>query len=234
MKKILKNRFFYAVVAILLAFILCFFIAPSKYKDMDATVNVIKVKDFVPEGTILTEDMLKSEQVGSFGLNNNAVKDISQVVGRATLADLDPRNPIYKNDLVPADSYGKGGGLESLIGPGQSLVSVSMSSAASSVAGLAKPGDLVDVCYAHNERDGSGNETTKVIHPPLLKNMVVYSVMNSNLTSTASTLDSEGNTDPVPAVITFIATAEQEEELIRLEHSDSDEIHLVLLKEGAE
>jgi len=92
----------------------------------------------------------------------------------------------------------------------------------------------VDVCYAHNERDGSGNETTKVIHPPLLKNMVVYSVMNSNLTSTASTLDSEGNTDPVPAVITFIATAEQEEELIRLEHSDSDEIHLVLLKEGAE
>lgn len=230
--KILKNRFFYAAVSAMIALVLCFIVAPALVKEKSAVVDVVKVKNDVQEGTILTADMLTTETVGAYGLSEETITDMDAAIGLVPLHDLSPRDFIYQDELVDASRYGKGGGMEDQVGEGQSLISITMTSAATSVSGLPAPGDMVDVFYAHTsttvDEFGYTTEKTVAMHPDLLQNMIVYAVMNDSLASTTAPAADGRATDSVPAVITFIATPEQEAMLVELEHSTSDTIHLVL------
>lgn len=107
-------------------------------------------------------------------------------------------------------------------------MSVTTKTPAAAVAGQITSGDVVDVCIAHKSQvtDIMGNSKTSMTatFPPALCNMVVYSVQDSNLNSTAV---EKGSDNSVPAVVTLVATPAQAAELARYEYSDVDYIHLV-------
>lgn len=234
--KLLKNRFFLGAVSLILAAAVCFVVLPSMYQKQASVISVVKVKESVPAGTELTSAMLTSVTVGAYGLDASVVTKPETVIGKVCTRDLGPRDYLYSDLFLTPDKYSQTVSAVPKLEPGQHLVSITVESAAAAVASLLSAGDVVDLYYAHTGSYddpimNSRTDKVDIIHPVLLQNMVVYSVRNSALTEVGTGEDNEDGANISPAVVTFIATAEQEQLLIYLEHSSADSIHMVLKQE---
>lgn len=229
-RKLSKSRIFCVIVSVALAAVLAFYVLPLLNVQKHATRMVVKVNQSVPAGTKITESMVTKKEVGAYGLDKSVITKQADVIGKVSRRDLAQRDLIYPDDLCRPSEYQKKAGVnERLLQEGSVLVSVTTKTPAAAVAGQIHSGDVVDVCVAHKNQvtDAIGNSRTSIsaAFPPTLCNMVVYSVQDSNMNSTAAKSADTGAA--IPAVVTLVATPAQAVELAKYEYSDADSIHLV-------
>ena len=233
MPKLFRNKIFIGAMCLLLAGVLAFFLLPKLYEAKSSTTEIVKLKQTVEQGTVITEDMLTIAEVGSYGLPDNAVKDKSEVVGLVAGDTIYEGEDLWRQRLMTEEAYekskiGSGYGLSE----GTYLLTISLPSESSGVAGILREGDVVDV-YGFSD-DG---ETVSVNE--LLTAVKVYEVLNSKLIS-LDDLDAKLKDDPetnpsdydlAPAYVVFSVDEQQAKVLIRLEKDKS--LHLTLRKAGA-
>lgn len=165
LNKLTKSRIVCAVVSLVLAATLAFYLLPSLYGDQRATRTVLKINREVSAGTEITAAMVNKKEVGSYGLDSSVLTESGSVVGKVCKRDLTRHDLLYPEDFCKASEYKKLGGINSyLLKDGDVLVSVTTKTPAAAVAGQITSGDVVDVCIAHKSQvtDIMGNSKTSV------------------------------------------------------------------------
>lgn len=230
MLRLFRNKIFIGAMCLLLAGILAFFVLPKLYEAKSSTTEIVKLKQTVEQGTVISDDMLMVAEVGSYGIQENVVKDKSEIVGLVARSTIYAGEYLWRERLITEDAYekskaGSGYGLPE----GTFLLTISLPSESSGVAGILRAGDVVDV-YGYTD-DGESVAVNEV-----LTAVKVYEVLNTKLVSLED-LDSNFKVDPdaktsdydfAPAYVVFTVDEQQAKVLIGLEKDKS--LHLTLRK----
>lgn len=134
----------YAVAAAcgLLAAVFAFFWFSGKERaleEMSAPSPALVAARYVPSGTRIEKDMVEVKQVPRAFIQPGALKSFEEAEGQVALAPLAPGEQVLANKLTVT-----GVALALAVPPGKRAVTLAVDPAGG-VAGLLKPGDLVDV-----------------------------------------------------------------------------------------
>lgn len=219
-------------MCLLLAGILAFFFLPKLYTAQSSTVEIIRLRQTVEHGAVITDDMLTVAEVGSYGLPDNVVRSKSEILGLVAGGTIYAGEYLWRDRFITAEIYEKATSKTSLgLSEGTYLLTISLPTASSGIAGILRAGDIVNV-YGYTGDKGS------IAVNDVLSSVKVYQVLNSKLVS-LNNLDAKLKSDPnaklsdydfAPAYVVFIVNEQQARTLIRLEKDKS--LHLTLREAG--
>ena len=228
--RIFKSKAFLGGICLLLAAGIAFFVIPRFYSNQKATVSVVKATQGIAAGTAITESMVTTSEVGVYGLSEHTVKDVNEVIGKVPLEPIHAGETFWPDALTTMDEY-EAATADSTKGleDGYCLVTIKCSTASVGVAGVLRPGNIVDVFECVEDAEADTYTTVKS-----LDDMYVYDVLNSGLVSLnevdrmaeAATEDSNTSYDYEPAYIVIRCTEAQAQTLIRLERAET--LHMTL------
>lgn len=233
MFKLFRNKLFIGAMCLLLAGGLTFILLPRLYSAQSSTTGIVRLTQTVEYGTTITDAMLTVTEVGAYGLPGNVIKDKADVVGLVAGSTIYAGEYLWRDRFTTADAYEKTASKASFsLVDGSYLLTISLPSASSGVAGILRAGDVVDV-YGYT--GDNGNITVSEV----LTGVEVYEVLNSKLLP-LDDLDAKlkanpnadtSNYDFIPAYVVFTVNEQQARTLIGLEKDKS--LHLTLRKAGA-
>ncbi len=225
MQKLIKNKLFLGTLCLLMAGVLSFILLPRLYADKNAVTSVIVLNQTIEEGTAITEEMLKTIEVGALGLPTNVAKSSEQLIGKVATSTIYKDEYLTENRLVSMEDYKKE---IAITEDGTVLLTLKLPSTSSGVAGVLQNGGLVDV-YSTDETD-----TGELVTQKVFSEIFVKQVLNAKLES-VDTLKKQENVDGVsddfiPYYIVVQVEEAQAKTLITLEKKES--FHLTLAKAG--
>lgn len=235
MAKIFRSKLFIGILCIVLAAAAAFLLLPKFFESQAATETVIRVKQDIPAGTVLTASMVTNSEVGSFGLSDSVLRSDTDVIGMVATENLYSGEYLMANRVVgEADYEAQVVARTKGVGNGNCLITIEFPSSSAGIAGVLRSGNAVDV-YEYSETENEDGETVKTVSK-VISNLYVFDVMNSSLDSLddideMKTQLPEGDTtsfDFAPAFVVFRCTQAQAKTLICLERNDS--MHLTLTK----
>lgn len=218
MKKLLENKLVVGGVCIVIAAILAFLVLPGMYKQKEKTIMICRLQSDITAGTRIEAEMLKSVEVGSYGLPESVIKNPDDLIGKYAKVSMTADDYLYASrfaDFVSDERFDK------VVSEGKRLIAVSVPSNAASVANQLKAGDKVTVAYYADDN---------VIIDNALKGMEIYSVENEDAQNLENVQGSEDKEDEIAANVTLIATEEQAAKLINAEYSGK--LHIILENRG--
>ncbi|MCI8521409.1 MAG: Flp pilus assembly protein CpaB [Clostridia bacterium] len=218
MKKLFENKLVVGGVCIVIAAILAFLVLPGMYKQKEKTIYICRLQSDITAGTKIEAEMLKTVEVGSYGLPESVVKNPDDLVGKYAKVSLTADDYLYSSkfaDYVSDERFDKA------VAEGKRLIAVSVPSNAASVANQLKAGDRVTVAYYTDDN---------VIIDDALKGIEIYSVENEDAQNLENVKGSEDKEDTIAANVTLIATEEQAAKLISAEYSGK--LHIMLENRG--
>lgn len=234
MLKLFRNKIVVGAICLLLAGMLAFVFLPRLYSVQSGTTEIIKLRQTVEYGTVVTDDMLTVAEVGSYGLPDNVVRDKSELVGLVAGGTIYAGEFLWRDRFLTEEAYKNtasktGYGLPD----GTYLLTIGLPSESSGLAGILRAGDTVDV-YRYTDESGSAevNEALTAV--------TVYKVLNSKLVS-LDDIDAELTANPdadptdydlAPTYVVFTVNEQQAKVLIGLEKDKS--LHLTLRESEAQ
>lgn len=149
----------------------------AKKKVMETQKNVATVlvaKQDIPAGTAITENMLKEEAVRKDTLQPRAAVDIDRVVNKITIAPISKGEQILLNKLTLS---GFETSLASKVPRGKRAITVPVDNI-SSVGGMIRPGDHVDVIgtVPIPAMSPDGKPTQQMNNVPLFQDVLILAV----------------------------------------------------------
>lgn len=226
MIKLFRNKLFIGAMCLLLAGAFAFGLLPRLYGAQSGTTEIMRLRQTVEYGTVITEDMLTVAEVGSYGLPDNVVTDKSEIVGLVAGDTIYAGEYLWRDRFTSREDYATaqtGYGLSD----GTYLLTIALPSESSGLAGILRSGDTVDVY-------GYTNDTGSAVASVALTAVTVYKVLNSKLVS-LDAIDAELAADPdadtsdydlAPAYVVFTVNEQQAKMLIGLEKDEA--LHLTL------
>lgn len=212
-----KNRTVIGVICIIIA-ILILFIALPLYKDtFSQRTQVIRMRENVKHGSIITESMLETADVGRYGLPDEVLTDKSEIIGKYATADLFKNDYLTLNKLT--DKLNTASSMLSALNGDKLAMSVSLSSFASGLSGKIESGDIVSVVAINND------EETKI--PQTLKYVKVVSCTTSDGFDIDDKTKKEDDDNNAPVTATLLVSDVQAIELATLEKESA--VHLALV-----
>lgn len=218
MKKLFENKLVVGGVCIVIAAIFAFLVLPGMYKQKEKTIYICRLQSDITAGTKIEAEMLKTVEVGSYGLPESVVKNPDDLVGKYAKVSLTADDYLYSSkfaDYVSDERFDKA------VAEGKRLIAVSVPSNAASVANQLRAGDKVTVAYYANDN---------VLIDDALKGIEIYSVENEDAQNLENVQNSDNKEDTIAASVTLIATEEQSAKLISAEYSGK--LHIILESRG--
>ena len=225
MKKLFRNRTFFGILGIILALVICFCVAPMLNAAAGKEVSVVRIKQNVPKGTKLTADMIQDVKIGGYNLPDNVMKSDGAVIGKYTLAALQPGDYILATKIA---DKAPDIGLSGLDGK-KRAVSVSIKSFAAGLSGKLETGDVISLYVADY---GDMKET---LAPPELQYVrLLAATTDTGVDNTGEKKDgnSTKSQDDMPSTLTVLATPAQAEKLVDCENNGH--LHASLVYRGPE
>lgn len=230
-----NSKLLLGIVCIVIAAFLSFVALPQLYADKAETTSAVKLNRDVSTGTLITENLLSSVEVGAYGLPDTVVRSAEAAVGMVASEVLYAGEYLTSSRLVTEEAYqaqlaAQTKGLEN----GYCLVTIEFPSVSSGIAGVLRAGNIVDVHECVENEEGG------VTVQKALPSLYVYDVLNADLQSLTkldaklaeAVVEEDTNYDFAPAYVIFRCTEEQAHTLIRLERTEA--LHLTLQSVGGE
>lgn len=228
MFRLIRNKIFIGAICLLLAGILAFVFLPRLYDAQSGTTEIVKLRQTVESGTVITDDMLTVSEVGSYGLPDNVIRAKSEITGLVAGETIYAGEYLWRDCFLTPEAFDEnkkqnGYGLSE----GTYLLTIGLPSESSGIAGILRAGSTVDV-YGYSDDSGSA------VVSKALTGISVYEVLNNKLVS-LDDLDAEMEASPdadpsdydfAPAYIVFVVDEQQAKVLIGLEKDES--LHLTL------
>jgi pilus assembly protein CpaB len=215
-------------MCLLLAGILAFVFLPRLYGAQSGTTEIVKLRQTVESGTVITDDMLTVAEVGAYGLPDSVIRDKSEITGLIAGETVYAGEYLWRDCFMTPEAYGQGGnGTGYGLSDGTYLLTIALPSESSGLAGILRAGDTVDV-YGYSDESGSA------VVNKALTGVIVYEVLNDKLAS-LDDLDAKLKADSdadasdydfAPAYVVFVVNEQQAETLIGLEKDKA--LHLTL------
>lgn len=251
-KKQIKNprKLIVVVIGVILAFIIVFIGLPKIYDRESALITVIRVRDVIEPNTLITNDLLTTEQVGKYNLPGNVITKKENIIGLYSTVQI-----LQTDNLVAtkfqAEEERKDQFLYELK-DNQMCVSVSIPSLASVLSGKVQEGDIVKV-YVYKKKDTAAvdlyADTTEpqekvdedmILEYPELQYVQVVGITNNrteNIADVKNASDMQNTTSSntlniIPSTITFLCYPDQTKKLIEAENLGK--IHIAFMARSEE
>lgn len=220
-----KNRMVVGVLCIVLSLLICFGLTPLFNKGISQKCEIVRVTKEIKAGEVITQDMVKTVEVGGYNLPENVIRTKENAVGTYALADLTIGDYILSTKVSKTPSA-ENAYLYHLDGSKQAI-SITIKSFANGLSGKLQSGDIVSVIAPDYKKQGA------TVIPPELKYVEVISVTASNGYD-ANTGEKEASQDEkeLPSTVTLLVTPEQGNLLASLEADGK--CHLSLVYRGEE
>lgn len=228
-----KSKAFLAIICCILAGAVAFVWVPRQYKNRAATIYVLTAAQNISEGTVITEDLLTSVEVGAYGLSSDVMTSKDEIVGKVANTMFFKGEYIIPQRLITVEEYNKQNENSAVeLNPNEILIAVPLPSTAAGLAGMLRAGDLVTVyelVEPTEEEISSARENNQALPKSeakqVFESLRVYEVRNSALQS-VDELDrileaskESGETvslDFDPVYVIFCCTEYQAKEMVRL------------------
>lgn len=208
-----KKVLFFAVVLALFAAILTVGLVSSlerKYREGARSVDVLKAKGYIPEGTLLTQYMVEASKVPLENRQPKSLDKIEQLVNEnginiyATIVPIEAGEQILLTKLATA---GKDTGLAIVIPEGRRAVTIGVD-VTSGVADLIRPGNTVDVICVIEEQGKAVTVLQNVIVLACKQNIIGSQKVTKSVSdsSTPDMGDTSATPEDVPASVTIAVT----------------------------
>jgi len=174
--------------------------------------------------------MVTVSEVGSYGLSEHILKDVNDVIGKVPLEPIHAGETFWADCLTTEDDYKAVADVNTKgLTDGYCLVTIKCPTASVGVAGVLRPGNIVDVFECVEDM-----ETDTYTMVKALDDMYVYDVLNSSLVSLAEIDEKKANAaedssetyNYEPTYVVIRCTEAQAQTLIRLEKAES--LHMTL------
>jgi len=226
--KLFRNKLFIGAMCLLMAGALAFGLLPRLYGAQSATTEIVKLRQTVEYGTVITEDMLTVAEIGSYGLPDAVVTDKSEIIGLVAEGTTYAGEYLWRERFMTPDAFEESKAQNGYgLSDGTYLLTIALPSESSGLAGILRSGDTVDV-YGYTDESGSA------VASVALTAVSVYKVLNCKLVSLddldaelAANIDADlADYDLAPAYVVFTVNEQQAKVLIGLEKDKS--MHLIL------
>lgn len=151
-----KNHALIGIISIIIGFLIAFVLTPLYGRILEKQEEVVKVKEKITEGELITADKLETVNVGAYGLSPDVIKSIDGITGKYAktdfykgsyitgegLSDVAPREDAYLND-IPEDKY---------------AISITVQSFAAGLSSKLLKGDIVTIITKKGEGDEAVTE----------------------------------------------------------------------------
>ena len=219
----IKNRTVIGVLCILLSLVICFAITPMFNRTISQKTEIVRVTKDIRIGDEITNDMVKTVEVGGYNMPEGVARSVEEVVGRYASADFVPGDYIIRSK-VAEEPAAENAYLYNLNGEKQAI-SVSVKAFANGLSGKLMSGDIVSVIAPDYRKQGS-----TVILPELQYVEVIAVTANSGYDANTGEQDEETEKE-LPGTVTLLVTPEQGKALAELEAEGK--LHLALVYRGA-
>ena len=214
--KTLSNRTIIGIICVIAALAICFGVAPLVNKVSDGKSEIVRVRQTVPQGSMITEDVIEVVKVGSHNLPEGILTSKEEVVGKFATVD------IYAGDFimpgkVSSDMASANDILGGLVGD-QKVISVTIGSFAQGLSGKLETGDIISaIVYSSKEGYAYTPDELRYIK-----------VVTSTTSKGVDKADVTDNTQPV--TVTLLVNQRQAELLAEYEKTSS--MHFTLEYRG--
>lgn len=212
----MNKRLLFGIISIALAAVVALIGIPAVIGQSNTKLQIVRVKEAIEEGTVVTVEQLEMAEVSSHGLPANVATDFTQVVGTYALVDLVPGD-YFLPTKVSTESPEKDTILKKLTGD-KIAVSMSVQSLAGVLSNKLRTDDIVSV---YSYEDG------EVVKVEELQYVRIIAVTNSNGTNIE---DAVGEESRMAATITFLVNDRQAAKMIKIENEHP--MHLALVSRG--
>ncbi len=214
--KAIGNRTVIGIICIIAALAICFGVAPIVNKVSDGKTAIVRVKETIPQGSMVAESMIEVVQVGSHNLPKTVLTKKEDVVGKYVTVDMYEGDYFLPNKIT-ADMDTAEDLLGGLTGD-QKVISVTIGSFAQGLSGKLETGDIISA-IVYSPQDGFA------FTPDELRFIKVVTSTTSKGLDKAEVTD---NTQPV--TVTLVVNQTQAELLAQYEKTAS--MHFTLEYRG--
>ena len=151
-----KNHALIGIISIMLGLLTAFVLTPLYGGILEKQEEVVRVKEKIIEGELITADKLETVNVGAYGLSSDVIKSIDDITGRYAktdfykgsyitaegLSDVALEEDIYLND-IPEDKY---------------AISITVQSFAAGLSSKLIKGDIVTIITKKGEGEEAVTE----------------------------------------------------------------------------
>lgn len=216
--KVLGNRTIIGIICVIAALIICFGVTPLVNKSVSETTEIVRVKQTIPQGGLITENVIEVVDVGSYNLPGTVCTSKEDVVGKYAKVDMFAGEYILPNKLT-TDVHLATDILGDLDGE-QKVISITIGSFAQGVSGKLETGDIISVIVYDAKENAA-------FTPDELRYVRVVTSTTSKGIDKADVTD---NSQPV--TVTLLVNQEQAELLAKYEKTSS--MHFTLEYRGDE
>jgi len=203
--KVLSNRTIIGIICIVAALLICFGVAPLVNRISDGTVDVVRVKAVVPQGSLITPLDVEVVSVGKTNLPEGVIVATSDCVGKFATTDLYVGDYLFAEKLT-SDEMSATDIMGNLEGD-KMVMSVTIDSFAQGLSGKLQTGDIVSV-IVYDSKTGEAR-TPGELH--------YLKVVTSTTSKGIDKADVTDSTQPV--TVTFIVNKAQAELLAKYEQT---------------
>ena len=220
----MNNRFIYGILSIVLAAIIAFIAIPAVTSKTSSTCEIVRMKNTVTRGTLITADDIELVEVGGFNLPDSVARKLENVTGTYAAANLYPGDYLLPDKVssVPLSSDL----VLNEIPDGKVAISITTQTLATGLSDKLQDGDIIRLYHYDDE-----NVLEPVTDIPGLRFVKVLAVTDSKgLDIDYTTPPEEDEERQQTATITVLATPEQAMLLTRYENEGL--LHVALINRG--
>ena len=220
----MNNRFIYGILSIVLAAIIAFIAIPAVTSKTSSTCEIVRMKNTVTRGTLITADDIELMEVGGFNLPDSVARKLENVTGTYAAANLYPGDYLLPDKVssVPLSSDL----VLNEIPDGKVAISITTQTLATGLSDKLQDGDIIRLYHYDDE-----NVLEPVTDIPELRFVKVLAVTDSKgLDIDYTTPPEEDEERQQTATITVLATPEQAMLLTRYENEGL--LHVALINRG--
>lgn len=220
----MNNRFIYGILSIVLAAIIAFIAIPAVTSKTSSTCEIVRMKNTVTRGTLITAEDIELVEVGGFNLPDSVARKLEDVIGTYAAADL------YSGDYLLPEKVSSVPLSSDLvlneIPDGKVAISITTQTLATGLSDKLQDGDIIRLYHYDDE-----NVLEPVTDIPELRFVKVLAVTDSKgLDIDYTTPPEEDEERQQTATITVLATPEQAMLLTRYENEGL--LHVALINRG--
>lgn len=149
----MKNRTVVGIVCMILAVGLTFGISPLINRMADKKINVIRISQRIPEGTLITDNDIETAEVSKNSLPSGVITDEAEAIGKFAAADLFAGDYLTAEKL--SDSNIRPENVLDDLPSGKCAISIRIGAFEAGLSGKLKNGDVISI-YATSS-DGVTN-----------------------------------------------------------------------------
>ena len=210
------NRTVIGLVCMIVAFAVCFGVAPLVNRVAEEQVEIVRMRNTLVKGSCIAENDIETVMVGAYNLPENVIRDKSEVIGKYTTSDMYKGEYILPN-RVTTDVNTATDILGNLNGD-KKAISISIGSFALGLSGKLETGDIISV-IVYSAKDGGAFTPSELRYIRVITSTTSHGIDKADVTDNSQ-----------PVTVTLLVNQKQAELLAQYEKTAS--MHFTLEYRG--